>query len=56
MEGEVCLEETVEKMRRSGMSAQDISREMGVDPGWVETLISMWEDPARQETGPDDCE
>lgn len=51
MEGEVCLEETVEKLRRSGMSAEDISREMGVDPGWVETLISLWEGPPSQETG-----
>ena len=44
MEGgrEVCLEEEVEKMRRSGMSTDEISEKMGVDPAWVESLISMW--------------
>ncbi len=41
--GEVCFEEEVEKMRRSGMSTQEISQEMGVDPAWVESLVSMWE-------------
>jgi transposase len=41
--GEVCFEEEVEKMRRSGMSTQEISQRMGVDPVWVESLISMWE-------------
>ena len=44
MDGEVCLEETVEKMWRSGMSAGEISREMGVDRVWVEALISTWDD------------
>jgi orotate phosphoribosyltransferase-like protein len=38
---EVCLEEEVARLRRSGMSAREISREMGVDQGWVESLISM---------------
>jgi hypothetical protein len=38
---EVCLEEEVERLRSSGMSAAEISREMGVDEGWVEQLISM---------------
>ncbi len=41
--GEVCFEEEVEKMRRSGMSTQEISQKMGVDPAWVESLVSMWE-------------
>ena len=41
---EVCLEEEVERMRRSGMSAPEIAREMGVDEGWVESLISMLAD------------
>jgi hypothetical protein len=39
--GEVCLEEEVERLRRSGMSAAEISRTMGVDQGWVESLISI---------------
>jgi DNA-directed RNA polymerase specialized sigma24 family protein len=37
----VCLEEEVERLRRSGMSSREIAREMGVDEGWVESLISM---------------
>jgi hypothetical protein len=41
---EVCLEEEVARMRRSGMSAREIAREMGVDEGWVEGLISMSSD------------
>jgi hypothetical protein len=39
--GEVCLEEEVARLRRSGMSAREIAREMGVDEGWVEGVISM---------------
>ncbi len=39
---EVCLEEEVERLRRSGMSAAEISRTMGVDQVWVEALISEW--------------
>lgn len=42
-EGEVCLEEEVGRMRRSGMSKAEIAETMGVDPTWVESLISMWE-------------
>ena len=38
---EVCLEEEVARRRRSGMSVSEIAREMGVDEGWVEGLISM---------------
>ena len=38
---EVCLEEEVERLRRSGMSAVEIARTMGVDEGWVEQLISL---------------
>ena len=40
-EREVCLEEEVERRRRSGMSAAEISRTMGVDESWVEQVISM---------------
>lgn len=42
--GEVCLEEEVERLRRSGMSAAEISRTMGVDQNWVEDLISWMPD------------
>ena len=53
--GEVCIEEEVEKLRRSGMSAPEIARRMGVEQGWVEGLISMSaadEAPTEQEKGP----
>lgn len=40
----VCLEEEVERMRRSGMTTDEISQKMGVDPTWVESLVSMVED------------
>jgi hypothetical protein len=45
---EVCLEEEVERLRRSGMSAAGIARTMGVDQSWVESLavgVSDEEDP-----------
>jgi hypothetical protein len=38
---EVCLEEEVARLRRSGMSTHEIARAMGVDEGWVESLISI---------------
>jgi orotate phosphoribosyltransferase-like protein len=38
---EVCLEEEVARLRRSGMSVREIAREMRVDEGWVESLVSM---------------
>ena len=51
--GEVCLEEEVEHMRRSGMSTTEIAQKMGVDPSWVESLVSMWEgaEPSAEEAG-----
>jgi DNA-directed RNA polymerase specialized sigma24 family protein len=41
---EVCLEEEVDRLRRSGISAAEIARMMGVDEGWVESIISMQAD------------
>ena len=41
--GEVCLEEEVEKRRRSGMSTEEIAQDMGVDPAWVQSLVAMIE-------------
>jgi hypothetical protein len=41
--GEVCLEEEVERLRRSGKSTDEIAQTMGVAPDWVESLVSMWE-------------
>ncbi len=43
---EVCLEEEVERRRSSGMSVAEISRTMGVDEGWVESLIARLPDEA----------
>ena len=37
---EVCLDEQVERLRRSGMSAAEISRTMRVDESWVESLVA----------------
>lgn len=56
--GEVCFEEEVEKMRRSGMSTDEISQKMGVDPAWVESLISMWEmdeEPSEKSRKPEEA-
>ncbi len=48
---EVCLEEEVERLRRSGMSVAEISRTMGVDQSWVEDLVvRLSEDPGANET------
>lgn len=52
--GEVCFEEVVERLWGSGLSSGEISREMGVDRGWVEALISAWEGPAQRDAGPED--
>lgn len=41
--GEVCLEEEVDRMRRSGMSTDEIAQKMGVDSTWVESIVSMVE-------------
>jgi hypothetical protein len=49
--GEVCLEEEVERLRRSGMSVAEISRTMGVDEGWVEALISAWGEDSAEDRG-----
>lgn len=39
--GEVCLEEEVGRLRRSGMSVQKISDFTGLQPSWVETVVEM---------------
>ena len=50
---EVCLEEEVARLQRSGMSTREIARTMGVDEGWVEGLISMSadDDPSAEDHG-----
>jgi hypothetical protein len=38
--GEVCLAEEAERLWRSGMEIDEVSRHMGVDAAWVESVIS----------------
>jgi hypothetical protein len=44
--GEVCLAEEVERLRRLGLSDEEVASRMGVDVSWVRTLISPGEDEA----------
>ena len=39
--GELCLQEEVGRLWEAGLSGDEIARRMGVDPGWVEVVISM---------------
>lgn len=39
--GEVCLQEEVERLWDSGMPEEEIARRMGMDPGWVSSVVSM---------------
>jgi len=39
--GEVCFEEEVDRLWRSGKSTDEIAQIMGVEPNWVESLVSM---------------
>lgn len=38
---ELCLQEEVERLWEAGLSGEEIARKMGVDPGWVEAMISV---------------
>ncbi len=40
--GEVCLEQTVERLYDEGMTPAEIAEVMGVDAGWVESVVSAW--------------
>ncbi|WP_162924309.1 hypothetical protein [Rubrobacter indicoceani] len=42
--GEVCLEQTVERLYEEGKTPAGIAEVMGVDVGWVETLVAGWAD------------
>ena len=55
--GEVCLEEEVEKRRRSGMTTEEIAQDMGVDPAWVQSLVSMTEvgESSAEERAPEEA-
>jgi hypothetical protein len=48
--GEVCLAEEVERLRRLGLSDDEVASRVGVDVSWVETLISPGEDESNPET------
>ena len=39
--GEVCLQEEVGRLWELGLSEDEIARKMGMDPGWVASIISM---------------
>ena len=47
--GEVCLAEEVERLRRLGLSDEEVASRMGVDVSWIETLVSPGEDEADSE-------
>lgn len=39
--GEVCLEEEVDRLRRSGMSVREIADAMGLEPAWIAEIVDM---------------
>ena len=47
--GEVCLAEEVERLRKLGLSDEEVAGRLGVDVSWVESLVS----PEDEETGPE---
>ena len=47
--GEVCLAEEVERLRKLGLSDEEVAGKLGVDVSWVESLVS----PEDEETGPE---
>lgn len=42
--GGVCLEEEVDRLRRSGVSVQEISDSLGLEPAWVAEIVEMLPD------------
>jgi DNA-directed RNA polymerase specialized sigma24 family protein len=46
--GEVCLAEEVERLRQLGLSDEEVASRLGVDVGWVETLVSPGEETGRE--------
>lgn len=40
--GEVCLQEEVERLWETGLSEEEIAQKMGVDPGWVASIVAMF--------------
>jgi hypothetical protein len=48
--GEVCLAEEVEHLRQLGLSDEEVASKLGVDPSWVETLVSPEQEEPDQES------
>ena len=46
--GELCLQEEVGRLWKAGLSVEEIARKMGVDPVWVESLVSMFDPEGRE--------
>lgn len=46
----VCLAEEAERLRRSGLSVGEVSRRMGVDVAWVESVTAPHEESGEPET------
>lgn len=40
-QGEVCLQEEVGRLWDRGLSEDEIARRMGVEPGWVASVVAM---------------
>lgn len=40
--GEVCLEQTVERLYDRGMTPAQIAEVMGVEASWVASVVSAW--------------
>ena len=51
--GELCLAEEVERLRRLGLSDEEVASKLGVDARWVETLVSPGEDDTLSGAKPD---
>lgn len=39
--GEVCIQEEVGRLWEQGLSEEEIARSMGLEPGYVSSVISM---------------
>ena len=39
--GEVCIQEQVGRLWEQGLSEDEIARRLGLDPGYVSSVISM---------------
>ena len=50
--GEVCLEEEVSRLRRSGMSVREIADSTGLEPYWIQTVVEML--PEEEDSSPEE--